>query len=79
MLEEVRAKAGALGLSLGDLLEDAERERPAAKGGRAPVRAKYRHPETGETWSGRGSVPGWLRRLEEEGRRREELATDGGA
>jgi DNA-binding protein H-NS len=43
-----------------------------------PVLPKYRHPETGETWSGRGSAPGWLRRLEEQGRRREEFAIGGG-
>ena len=24
------------------------------------VAAKYRHPDTGETWSGRGGVAGWL-------------------
>lgn len=25
-----------------------------------PVAAKYRYPETGETWSGRGRMAGWL-------------------
>lgn len=28
---------------------------------RAGVRAKYRDPETGRTWSGRGSRPKWLK------------------
>ncbi len=74
LLEEIRTKADALGLSLSALLEGADQERPLAKSTRSPVRPKYRHPETGETWSGRGSAPGWLRRLEEQGRRREELA-----
>lgn len=78
LLEEVRAKAEALGLSLGNLLESAEQARGAAKGTRAAVRPKYRDPETGETWSGRGSPPGWLRRLEEQGRSREEFAVGGG-
>ncbi len=74
LLEEIRTKADALGLSLSALLEGADQERPLAKGTRSPARPKHRHPETGETWSGRGSAPGWLRRLEEQGRRREELA-----
>ncbi len=74
LLDEVRTKAQALGLSLESLLEGAQQDGSRPKGTRAPVRPKYRHPETGETWSGRGSAPGWLKRLEEEGRRREEFA-----
>ncbi|MFY1991987.1 H-NS family nucleoid-associated regulatory protein [Achromobacter xylosoxidans] len=31
-----------------------------------PVAPKYRHPESGQTWSGRGKTPLWL--VEEEGR-----------
>lgn len=31
--------------------------------------AKYRNPETGETWSGRGRAPRWL-----EGKNREDFA-----
>ena len=26
----------------------------------ATVAAKYRHPRTGETWTGRGKMPRWL-------------------
>jgi len=26
-----------------------------------PVEAKYQHPETGETWSGRGRAPAWIK------------------
>ncbi|WP_420213361.1 H-NS family nucleoid-associated regulatory protein (plasmid) [Burkholderia aenigmatica] len=34
----------------------------AKSGGRkgAPAVAKYRHPDTGATWSGRGKRPRWL-------------------
>jgi DNA-binding protein H-NS len=74
LLEEVRAKAGVLGLSLEGLLQGAQENDAPAKRTRAPVRPKYRHSETGETWSGRGSAPAWLTRLEEQGRRREEFA-----
>lgn len=28
---------------------------------RAPVEAKYRDPETGNTWSGRGKPPNWIK------------------
>ncbi|CUJ61843.1 H-NS histone family protein [Achromobacter xylosoxidans] len=39
---------------------------------RGPVAAKYRHPTTGETWSGRGRTPRWLVAEEGAGRSREE-------
>jgi DNA-binding protein H-NS len=77
LLDEVRAKAEALGFSLDSLLQEARPEGPPPGPLRAPVRAKYRHPEPGETWSGRGSVPAWLKRVEAEGRRREEFAVGG--
>ena len=74
LLEEVRSKAEALGLSLDSLLQEARQESASPRSGRTPVRPKYRHPETGETWSGRGSAPVWLQRIEATGRRREEFA-----
>jgi len=36
-----------------------------------PVAAKYRHPDTGDTWSGRGKAPRWLVAAESEGKSRE--------
>lgn len=49
------------------------------KGG--PVRGikiapKYRHPKTGETWSGRGGVAGWLAKEIAAGRKREDFLID---
>jgi hypothetical protein len=41
------------------------------KGGK--VAAKYRHPETGETWSGRGGVAGWLAAELKAGKKREDF------
>jgi DNA-binding protein H-NS len=79
LLEETRAKAEALGLSLKALLEGAgDQDHSVLKSMRSPVRPKYRHPETSETWSGRGSAPAWLKQLEEQGRRREEFAIGDG-
>ena len=36
------------------------------------VPPKYRHPETGETWTGRGKAPRWIAAAEEAGLKREE-------
>lgn len=36
-----------------------------------PVAPKYRHPKTGETWSGRGKAPRWLAAEEAAGKSRE--------
>jgi DNA-binding protein H-NS len=40
---------------------------------KAKVAAKYRNPSTGETWSGRGRAPSWLREAEEKGKAREKF------
>lgn len=37
------------------------------------VAAKYRNPKTGETWSGRGGVAGWLSRELKAGKKREDF------
>ena len=31
------------------------------------VKAKYRDPATGETWSGRGRMPNWLKKKQDAG------------
>jgi DNA-binding protein H-NS len=86
LVEEFRAKAAAMGLSLEELVGGAARTgrtpgraRSARKGapGATPAAApaaRYRNPETGETWSGRGRAPNWLKRAEEQGRGRGDFA-----
>jgi DNA-binding protein H-NS len=37
------------------------------------VAPKYKHPKTGETWSGRGGVAGWLAREIKSGKKREDF------
>src|SRR5688572_24382521 len=67
LVEEFRTKAEALGLSLEQLLETSVKAaRPATKtrqprkgATKVSVPVKYRNPETGETWSGRGRMPKW--------------------
>ncbi len=38
------------------------------------VAAKYRHPESGQTWSGRGILPKWMSEEIAKGRKREDFA-----
>lgn len=59
-IAKVRALMSEYGLTLADLGPG----RPAAaprKAGGGSVAAKFRHPQTGETWSGRGLQPKWLK------------------
>jgi DNA-binding protein H-NS len=80
LVEEFRARAEALGLSLNELAAGPSKAgRPVAKDSPAQSPAvKYRNPETGETWSGRGRAPKWLTLAEQQGRGREEFAAKGG-
>ncbi|KRC76540.1 H-NS histone family protein [compost metagenome] len=43
----------------------------AANAAKRAVAPKYRHPQTGETWSGRGKAPRWLAAEEASGATRE--------
>jgi DNA-binding protein H-NS len=53
----------------------APRKAAAGTSSAAPVKRavapKYRHPDTGETWSGRGKAPRWLTAAEAQGARRD--------
>ena len=40
-------------------------------GVRGPVAPKYRHPQTGETWTGRGKAPRWVTQAEAGGQSRD--------
>jgi DNA-binding protein H-NS len=70
VLAEIEGRVKSLGLRLKDILPS---HKPGTK---APVRVKYRSP-AGETWSGRGRVPTWLRTLEAAGHTREEFLVTG--
>ena len=70
LLEEVKGKASELGLSLNDVFPTRRQRKNMAK---ASVQVKYRSPD-GETWSGRGHAPLWLRQLELQGHNREEFS-----
>ena len=85
LIEEIRAKAEAMGLSLEELIGGSTQTgRPAPKtrkpqkgAATASPPVRYRNPDSGETWSGRGRSPRWLKLAEEQGRKREEFAAKG--
>lgn len=50
----------------------------ASRNSRGKVAAKYRHPSTGETWSGRGATVRWLAEEIKAGKKKEDfLIADG--
>jgi DNA-binding protein H-NS len=67
---KVKALMAEYGLSVSDLTAKSP-GRPGAKGGK--VAAKYRNTATGETWSGRGLQPKWLKAALASGRKIEEF------
>lgn len=83
-IEEVTARAMGLGMSLTDLLGKAvpESMRPVSMGGKkakaggkgAGLTVKYRGPNEGDTWTGRGRPPRWLVALEATGKKRIDYA-----
>ena len=66
-IAKVRALMAEYGLTLSDL----STKGPAStkQGSRAKVPAKYRDPATGDSWSGRGLQPKWLKAALTSGRR----------
>jgi len=57
---QIRQLMSEYGLTLADIgARSAPPARKSAGGGK--VAPKYRHPQTGETWSGRGLQPNWLK------------------
>lgn len=56
---KVRALMAEYGLTAADL--GSRSPLPTRKTAGTPVAPKYRHPATGDTWSGRGLKPKWLK------------------
>jgi len=78
-IARVRAMMIEYGLTMADLSAKpaARGAKPAAKSAAKPagkVAAKYRDRSTGDTWSGRGLQPRWLRAALAAGRRLDEFA-----
>jgi H-NS histone family len=65
-LDEVVSETTAA--STGAPLRDAPTNGAAGTAGNAhEVKAKYRDPATGDTWSGRGRMAGWLKKKQDAG------------
>ncbi len=85
-VDRVRALMKKLGVELADLnVAPRAKTRGGATRGRKPaagkarksggiVPPKYRDPDSGSTWTGRGRTPVWLAKKLAEGRTREEFA-----
>lgn len=72
-IENVRELIASYDLSPADCGFRGLKESPgAAPGRRATVEPKYRGPN-GETWSGRGQMPQWLKALVAAGRSKDEF------
>ena len=54
-IAEAKALIARHNLTVSDLFEAKKPGRPRGK-----VAPKYRNPETGETWTGRGRAPRWM-------------------
>ena len=69
-IAQIKSLMAEHGLTLADL-----GTRPAAAPRRAAAKVapKFRHPQTGDTWSGRGLQPNWLKAALAEGRRLEDF------
>ncbi len=65
-IAKVHALMAEYGLSVADLTSRKVLKAAAGKGGK--VAAKYRNTETGDTWSGRGLQPKWLKEALASGR-----------
>jgi len=67
-IAQIRALMKEHGVTLDDLSKANGKESSAS----SPI-AKYRDPETGNSWSGRGKKPGWFKRHIEAGESEESL------
>ena len=81
-LADLKARAKAMGYSLGDLVGEGKTKAPAAEKApkkatakRAKVVPKYAHPENAAlTWTGRGRQPKWVAEAVASGKTLDQLA-----
>ena len=74
VIAEIKALMADHGLTLADLAgkAPASARRSAARGSKVAV--KYRDPDSGATWGGRGPRPKWFKAAIQGGKRLEDLA-----
>lgn len=71
-IAKIKSLMTEYGLTSSDLAAKPPGKPSSAKGGK--VAAKYRNESTGETWSGRGLQPKWLKAAVASGKRVEDFA-----
>jgi DNA-binding protein H-NS len=71
-ISKVRSLMAEYGLTIADLTPRAAPKASGGKGGKVAV--KYRNTATGDTWSGRGLQPKWLKAALAAGRKIEEFS-----
>ncbi|RQU98866.1 H-NS histone family protein [Burkholderia cenocepacia] len=59
VIDDIRSKVAAYGITEKDIF-GVRRGRTTRKTA-TPVEAKYRDPQSGATWSGRGRAPAWIK------------------
>ncbi len=69
VVADIRAKMQEYGITASDLGSGGRGSRSRGM----TVAAKYRHPRTGETWTGRGKMPKWLQAEVNAGKRKEDF------
>lgn len=78
VIQQIKTLMAEHGLTSADLSGSTQRARgslaDAAGPSRAKVAAKFRDPKSGQTWSGRGLMPKWLRAAIDAGRTKESFA-----
>ncbi|WP_080750666.1 H-NS family nucleoid-associated regulatory protein [Comamonas testosteroni] len=57
-VQEIRKLIDAFGLTESDIFSATKHKRSSAG---SPVAPKYRDPSTGQTWTGRGKPPTWIK------------------
>lgn len=57
-IEQVRSLVSEFELTEQDVFPPARSKRPGTAGSK--VAPKYKNPQTGETWTGRGKAPKWI-------------------
>ncbi len=70
-LEDIAAAYGRKGLK-----SAAARKSAGTKTAKTSLPARYRNPETGATWSGRGRAPRWIMEAETAGKSRDDFLID---
>ena len=75
-LQKMKADAAAAGLSLDELLGRGPGGRRQRSDKGVKLSAKYKGPN-GETYTGRGPTPGWLKALEAKGHNRDRYLVKG--